>query len=226
MKIRSLGSEVWSRDVVCRGGVHNNWGCGSSLTIGTTDLFYTYNYGMSPPEKFVAFQCGACGLGNILAKEGTPGWNRWFDNIYKANPCVFQGKTIELHQYEQLEALNKQLASFVAWFKRSSKSDRLAVARPVKQDASKLNKRRPKKLSDAATDREERELGKTVVSILYPDDGSRESVWERERDNEMDVHSDNGWKRVGRFIRRLLAEGKPLSQVNLSELFSDLERKS
>ena len=121
MKIEHRGIDVWSKRVVCKGGVHTNWGCGSQLLIETPDLFYTYNYGMDPPEKFVAFQCPACGLGNIVAKEHTDEWCRWFDNIYKPNPCHFQGKSIEMYQYEQLTALLKQLTSFVVWCKRQSR---------------------------------------------------------------------------------------------------------
>ena len=78
----------WNRCLNCVGGVHTDFGCGSRIAVEVSDLFYVLDCQKRRPERMVAFQCPLCGLGTVVAREGSKDWTTWFDNLHKRNPLL------------------------------------------------------------------------------------------------------------------------------------------
>jgi hypothetical protein len=114
----------WNRNLYCVGGVHTNFGCGSMLSVEVSDLFYVYKYkngafGQRRPELLVVFQCPVCGLGTVVAREGSKEWTKWFDNLHKRNPH----QDDDPQGTEQMKALHLAFVSFVRWCKDRNRTD-------------------------------------------------------------------------------------------------------
>lgn len=86
MEIVDKHPNRWWRHLCCTGGVHTDFGCGSMMVVEVSDLFYVYKYEERSLKLLVAFQCPVCGLGTVVAQEGSEEWTKWFDNLHKRNP--------------------------------------------------------------------------------------------------------------------------------------------
>ena len=120
MEIVEKSSNRWSRHLFCTGGVHTGYGCGSLLAVEVSDLFYVYEYEQRPPKLLVAFQCPVCGLGTIVAQEGSKEWTQWFDNLRKRNP-------LQDDDSESLRILAMSMSSLLRSLKIKIKASRAAV---------------------------------------------------------------------------------------------------
>ena len=116
MDIINKHSSRWHRHLFCTGGVHTSFGCGSMMNVEVSDLFYAFDYRRRKPERLVAFQCPPCGLGTVVAREGSEEWTKWFDNLYRRNPL----QEDDPHGTETLKALYLAFTPFVCWSKSES----------------------------------------------------------------------------------------------------------
>jgi hypothetical protein len=110
MEIVDKHPNRWRRHLYCTGGVHTDFGCGSMMAVEVSDLFYVYKYEERHPKLLVAFQCSVCGLGTVVAQEGSKEWTKWFDNLHRRNP-------LQDDDSESLRILSLALAKLIGSLK-------------------------------------------------------------------------------------------------------------
>ena len=121
MEIIDKKSDRWSRHLFCAGGVHTDFGCGSMLAVEVADLFYVYKYKQRRPELLVAFQCPLCGLGTVVAREGSKEWTKWFDNLHRSNPL----QDDDPQGAEAMKDLHLAFRAFAQWCRNRAGRDDL-----------------------------------------------------------------------------------------------------
>lgn len=52
----------WAKEVNCTGKGNGNGGCGATLLVEGTDLFYTMSQHQGEQDFYVTFKCCACGI--------------------------------------------------------------------------------------------------------------------------------------------------------------------
>ena len=137
MEIIDKHPSRWTRCLICAGGVHTNYGCGSRVAVEVSDLFYVLDYQKRKPERMAAFQCPLCGLGTVVAREGSKDWTTWFDNLHKRNPLLED----DPHGAEALKALHLAFTSFVEVAQGQGGKKEMSSETPLASTASPVYER-------------------------------------------------------------------------------------